>query len=111
VTSRATPAGPPSTIYASPRDVNNRLIPAILLLLLALVHAQLWFGRGSVGNVTAMQQKLEAQKAANVQAQQANERLASEVRDLKEGLEMVEEKARMELGMVKPNEILVNVSK
>jgi cell division protein FtsB len=91
--------------------VNNRLIPAILLLLLALVHAQLWFGRGSVGNVAAMQQKLEAQKAANVQAQQANERLASEVRDLKEGLEMVEEKARMELGMVKPNEILVNVSK
>jgi cell division protein FtsB len=91
--------------------VNNRLIPALLLLLLALVHAQLWFGRGSVGNVAAMQQKLEAQKVANVQAQQANDRLASEVRDLKEGLEMVEEKARMELGMVKPNEILVNVSK
>ena len=44
-------------------------------------------------------------------AQQANERLTSEVRDLKEGLEMVEEKARSELGMVKPNEIFVNVSK
>ena len=39
-----------------------------------------------------------------------NERLASEVRDLKEGLEMVEEKARVELGMVKPDEILVQVS-
>ena len=44
-------------------------------------------------------------------AQQANERLANEVRDLKEGLEMVEEKARSELGMVKPNEIFVNVAK
>jgi cell division protein FtsB len=91
--------------------VGRRLIPAILILLLLVLHAQLWFGRGSVGSVAAMQQKLEAQKAANAQAQQRNEQLASEVRDLKEGLEMVEEKARSELGMVKPNEILVNVSK
>jgi len=89
--------------------VGNRLVPAFLIALLLIVHAQLWFGRGSVGNVAALQQKLDAQKATNAQAQQANERLASEVRDLKEGLEMVEEKARMELGMVKPNEIFVNI--
>jgi cell division protein FtsB len=91
--------------------VGNRLIPAFLILLLLVIHAQLWFGRGSVPSVAQMQQKLEAQKAANAQAQQANERLASEVRDLKEGLEMVEERARMELGMVKPNEIFVHISK
>ena len=91
--------------------MGKRLVPAILIALLLIVHAQLWFGRGSVGNVSEMQKKLEAQKAANAQAQQANERLASEVRDLKEGLEMVEEKARSELGMVKPNEIFVNVTK
>ena len=91
--------------------MGNRLIPAILIALLLIVHAQLWFGRGSVGNVAAMEKKLEAQKLANAQAQEANEQLASEVRDLKEGLEMVEEKARSELGMVKPNEILVNVGK
>jgi cell division protein FtsB len=89
--------------------VGNRLVPTILIALLLIVHAQLWFGRGSVGNVAALQQKLDEQKAANAQAQQANERLASEVRDLKEGLEMVEERARMELGMVKPNEIFVNI--
>jgi cell division protein FtsB len=88
-----------------------RLVPAVLIALLAVVHAQLWVGRGSVGNVAQMQRKLQAQKAANAQAQQANERLASEVRDLKEGLEMVEEKARAELGMVKPNEIFVNVAR
>ena len=91
--------------------MHRRLVPAFLLLLLGVVHAQLWFGRGSVGAVATLQQKLEAQKAANAQAQQANDRLASEVRDLKEGLEMIEEKARSELGMVKPNEIFVNVSK
>ncbi|MEJ6023797.1 septum formation initiator family protein [Ramlibacter sp. PS4R-6] len=91
--------------------MGNRIVPAVLILLLVVVHAQLWFGRGSLGAVSTLQQKLDAQKAANVQAQQANERLANEVRDLKEGLEMVEEKARSELGMVKPNEVFVNVSK
>ena len=91
--------------------MGNRLGPAVLVALLVIVHAQLWFGRGSIGSVAQMQRKLEAQKAANVQAQQANERLASELRDLKEGLDMVEEKARMELGMVKPNEIFVQIAK
>jgi cell division protein FtsB len=91
--------------------MGKRLVPALLIALLLVVHAQLWFGRGSIGSVATLQQKLDAQRAANVQAQQANERLANEVRDLKEGLEMVEEKARSELGMVKPNEIFVNVSK
>jgi cell division protein FtsB len=91
--------------------LRNRVVPAVLILLLVIVHAQLWFGRGSVGAVAGLQQKLDAQKAANAQSQQANDRLASEVRDLKEGLEMVEEKARSELGMVKPNEIFVNISK
>ena len=58
-----------------------------------------------------LQQKLEEQKAANERAKHENERLASEVRDLKEGLEMVEEKARSELGMVKPNEVFVQIGK
>jgi cell division protein FtsB len=87
----------------------SRLVSVLLLALLGVVHAQLWFGRGSVANVQELQRKLEQQKAANAQSQQANERLSAEVRDLKEGLEMVEEKARSELGMVKPNEIYVNV--
>lgn len=89
----------------------TRLVPALLLALLAVVHAQLWFGRGSVGNVALLQRKLEQQKSRNDEARQANERLASEVRDLKEGLDMVEEKARGELGMVKPNEIYVQIAK
>ena len=88
--------------------MSARLVAALLVFLLVVVHAQLWFGRGSVGNVADMQRRLDEQKASNVQAQQANDRLAAEVRDLQEGLEMVEEKARMELGMVKPNEIMVN---
>ncbi|MCM2252838.1 MAG: septum formation initiator family protein [Ramlibacter sp.] len=91
--------------------MGKRLVSAVLVALLLAFHAQLWFGRGSVGNVAAMQHKLDEQKAANARAQQANEQLASEVRDLKEGLEMVEERARMELGMVKPNEIYVQTGR
>ncbi len=87
--------------------MSARLVPVVLLALLAAVHAQLWLGRGSLPQVTAMQQKIDEQKAANAQVRQTNERLASEVHDLKEGLDMVEEKARNELGMVKPNEVYV----
>ena len=89
----------------------NRLVPAALVALLVILHAQLWLGRGSVLGVARMTDDLSLKKQTNTDAQLANERLAAEVRDLKEGLEMVEEKARMELGMVKPNEIYVQMSR
>ena len=91
--------------------MQKRIIPAILIALLMIFHAQLWIGRGSVPNVRNMQQKLDQQLVKNVDAQAANNQLAAEVRDLKEGLEMVEEKARSELGMVKPNEIFVQITR
>lgn len=88
-----------------------RFVPAILITLLVVLHAQLWFGRGSVPNVNRMVLELEAQKQKNAQAQLVNDRLVADVQDLREGLEMVEEKARLELGMVKPNEIYVQIAK
>ena len=89
----------------------NRIIPAILIGLLVLFQAQLWRGRGSVPHVQQMQRNLEDQLTKNTNARAANDQLAAEVGDLKEGLEMVEEKARSELGMVKPNEIFVQVTR
>lgn len=91
--------------------MGNRLVPAFLIALLVIVHAQLWFGRGSLPSVNEMQRRLSEQTANNTQAEADNERLAAEVKDLKEGLEMVEEKARQELGMVKPNEIFVQIAR
>jgi cell division protein FtsB len=87
-----------------------RFVTAALLVLLALVHAELWFGKGGVPRVMELQGKLDEQKATNEAARLRNEQLTAEVSDLKEGLEMVEEKARYELGMVKPDEILVQIS-
>jgi cell division protein FtsB len=89
----------------------NRLVPAALIALLLILHGQLWFGRGSVPNVAKLASQLEAQKQQNVQAAQANERLVAEISDLREGLEIVEEKARLELGMVKSNEIYVQIAR
>jgi len=86
-------------------------VTAGLLGLLVILHGQLWLGRGSVPKVAVLQVQLEEQLALNQQAQRENDRLAAEVRDLKEGLSMVEEKARWELGMVKPNEIFVQLSR
>ena len=83
------------------------LVSAVLVMLLGLFQAQLWMGRGSIPNVREMQQRLEEQLANNKLRQADNDQLANEIKDLQEGLEMVEEKARSELGMVKPNEIFV----
>ena len=83
---------------------------AALLALLALVQAQLWFGSGGKPNVMNLQLQLSRQQLANDDARARNARLEAEVRDLREGLEMVEEKARSELGMVKPDEILVQIA-
>jgi len=91
--------------------VGKRVIPAILIALLVLFHAQLWIGRGSIPSVQDLQQRLDELVANNAKAQAGNDQLSAEVRDLKEGLEMVEEKARSELGMVKPNEIFVQITK
>ena len=87
-----------------------RFVTLGLVALLLLVHAELWFGKGGVPRMNELDAKLRAQQSANDAARHRNEQMAAEVRDLKEGLEMVEEKARFDLGMVKPDEILVQLS-
>ena len=87
-----------------------RLVPFLIAALLAMVQVELWFGRGGVPHVMGLRAELAQQQAANDKARARNERMAAEVADLKEGLEMVEEKARRELGMVKADEILVVVA-
>jgi cell division protein FtsB len=87
-----------------------RWITLALMALLVLVQAELWFGKGGVTRMVELQRKFDAQKSTNEQAKRRNEQLAAEVSDLKEGLEMVEEKARFELGMIKPDEIFVQLS-
>lgn len=87
-----------------------RPLPLVLAGLLLFVQAGLWFGKGSLRDMWGLQQQLDTQIVANEQARERNARLTAEVNDLVEGLEMVEERARADLGMVRPDEILVQVS-
>lgn len=91
--------------------MGQRAVLAVLTALLVILHGQLWFGRGSLRSVSSMTDQLKVQTQKNQQAQLVNSRLAAEVRDLKEGLDMVEEKARLELGMIKTNEIYVQFAR
>ncbi|MDP4612209.1 MAG: cell division protein FtsB [Limnohabitans sp.] len=91
--------------------MGNRLVPIVLFALLAIVQAQLWFGPGSLPNVNELRQELAQQQQANEDARRRLEQLSAELSDLKEGLNMVEERARHELGMVKSNEIFVQIAK
>ena len=84
-----------------------RLVTIALIVLIAWVQAELWFGKAGVAHVSDMGRQLATLRGANDAAKQRNDQLQAEVSDLKEGLEMVEEKARSELGMTKPDELLV----
>ena len=94
----------------SARTPLMRYVSLALIALLALVHAELWFGKGGVPRMLELRGRLAEQQATNTADRARNAQLVAEVSDLKEGLEMVEEKARFELGMVKPDEILVQLS-
>ena len=87
-----------------------RWTPILLVTLLVVVQGDLWFGKGNLPYVMSLRKQVAEQRALNDVARARNQRVAAEVVDLREGLEMVEEKARAELGMVKPDEILVQVT-
>jgi cell division protein FtsB len=89
----------------------RRPVPLILLTLLMVFQLQLWFGRGSIPDVWRLRQQYQTQLALNTQAELKLERMRAELRDLRDGMEMVEERARSEIGMVKPNEIFVQIAK
>ncbi len=91
--------------------MDNRLLPATLIALLLILQGQIWLGKGSVPTVIDLEYKIQEQNELNAKAKRINGQLNSEVNDLKEGLNTVEERARHELGMVKANEIFVQIEK
>jgi len=82
----------------------SRLVPLGLLLLLAVLQYQLWFGVGSVPSAMRLKGQADAQAAENAGLIKRNTALHAEVADLKQGQAAIEERARTELGMVKKGE-------
>ena len=77
-------------------------------LLLALQYP-LWIGKGSWMRVWDLDRQLLAQKDGNARSKARNEALDAEVRDLKQGHEALEERARLELGMIRKDEVFYQV--
>jgi cell division protein FtsB len=84
------------------------LAPTLLALILAIQYP-LWFGKGGWFRVWEVEKQVEQQKAKNRVLASRNAGLDAEVRDLKAGGDAVEERARVELGMVKPDEVFYQV--
>ena len=86
-----------------------RVLTLTLAALIVLIQYPLWLGKGSWFRVWEVDQQIRAQRQANRQLQARNNALEAEVRDLKIGLEAIEERARSELGMIRQDEIFFQV--
>jgi cell division protein FtsB len=86
-----------------------RILVAILLVLLLVLQYDLWVGDGSLATVWHLQKAVDAQQLENTHLQERNETLAAEVKDLKTGLDAIEERARNDLGMIKEGETYIQV--
>ena len=78
---------------------------AILIGLAVVIQYPLWLGKGGWLKVWESDSQLRQQREVNRQLELRNAGLEAETRNLKSGLEAVEERSRFELGMVKPDEI------
>lgn len=86
-----------------------RIVTLILIVLLLLLQYPLWLGHGGWLRVWDLHRQVAAQKLINAQTAARNATLDAEVRDLKQGSEAIEERARNDLGMVKKNEVFYQI--
>ncbi|MBL8514373.1 MAG: cell division protein FtsB [Betaproteobacteria bacterium] len=86
-----------------------KFLPPTLLTLIVAIQYPLWFGKGGWLRAWEVEKQVEQQKAKNKELASRNAGLDAEVRDLKAGGDAVEERARVELGMIKPDEVFYQV--
>ncbi len=86
-----------------------RFLTLALLALIALIQYPLWLGKGSWLRVWDLQGQIKSQHATNDRLGARNAGLDAEVADLKNGFDAIEERARAELGMIKQDEVFIQV--
>jgi cell division protein FtsB len=82
---------------------------ALLILILAALQYRLWVGEGSLADLHSIKREIALQQAEIARLNVRNQELQAEVQDLGAGVEAAEERARSELGMIKPGEIFIQV--
>ena len=86
-----------------------KFVTLALIGLIALLQHPLWLGKGSWLRVWEVDRQVRAQREANQKLALRNAALDAEVRDLKQGMDAIEERARSELGMIKRDEIFFQI--
>jgi len=86
-----------------------KILAGVLAAIIILIQYPLWLGKGGWLRVADIDRQVSAQKAKNTQLEVRNTGLEAEVRDLKQGTEAIEERARYELGMIRSNEVFFQV--
>ena len=86
-----------------------RILTIVFAALIVLLQYPLWLGKGGWLRVWEIDRQVTAQKMGNAQLRVRNDALDAEVRDLKQGYDAIEERARYELGMIKQDEIFFHV--
>ncbi len=89
---------------SGPRPLAVRIVVYVLLGLLIALQYPLWLGSGGLVSLWKLKSEIAVQKTENANLRQHNRALEAEVLDLKQGLASAEERARLELGMVKKGE-------
>jgi len=86
-----------------------RIVAAVLFAALLVMQYRIWASPGGMREVWRLEKAIEVQTQENQRLAERNRTLAAEVRDLKEGKQAIEERARTDLGMVKANETFFQV--
>lgn len=84
-------------------------LTVVLLALVGLIQYPLWLGKGGWLRVRDVDRQINAQRVINTRLEMRNGALEADVRDLKQGYEAIEERARSELGMIRQDEIFFEV--
>ena len=84
-------------------------LAAVLAGLIVVLQYPLWFGKGGWLRVRELDRQVASQLAVNAGLRARNETLDAEVRDLKQGLDAIEERARVDLGMIRKDEVFYQV--
>ena len=86
-----------------------KILAGVLAALIVVIQYPLWLGKGGWLRVWDVDRQVEAQGAKNERLEVRSSALAAEVKDLKQGSDAIEERARYELGMVKNDEVFFQV--
>lgn len=92
------------------KTTSSKVILVLAMIIIAVLQYRFWFGEGGYFPHQALLQQIQQQTEVNDELKERNRILAAEVFDLKNGVEAMEEHARLDLGLIKPHETFVQMS-